>query len=90
MAGDTNAPATGYIHHLLTRKFTDAHEAAGKGLGMSFPGSTHSPLSLGGPWMRIDKLLCNHLWHPLWNIAEPDRPSQHRAVAAAFALAEKM
>ena len=87
MAGDTNAPAPGYIQHLLDGKFTDSHEAAGSGCGMSFPGATHNPLSMGGPWMRIDKVFCNSQWRPLWNKAEADRPSQHRAVGAAFALA---
>ena len=86
IAGDSNAPAMGYIHYLFTRKFTDSHEAAGSGCGLSFPGATHNPLSLGGPWMRIDKILANQQWQALWNKAEPDRPSQHRAVAASFAL----
>ncbi|MDB6138307.1 MAG: hypothetical protein JWO94_1379 [Verrucomicrobiaceae bacterium] len=89
IAGDSNAPAPGHIHYLLTRKFTDSHEAAGSGCGMSFPGTTHNPLSLGGPWLRIDKILSNAPWRPLWNKAEADRPSQHRAVAAAFALPSK-
>lgn len=89
IAGDSNAPAPGYIHHLLTGRFIDSHEAAGSGCGMSFPGTTHNPLSLGGPWLRIDKILSTPPWRPLWNKAEADRPSQHRAVAAAFALPAK-
>jgi hypothetical protein len=89
LAGDSNAPAIGYVHHLTTRKFVDSHEAAGSGCGFSFPGATHNPLSLGGPWMRIDKILSSPQWLPLWNKAEPDRPSQHRAVAASFALPSK-
>ncbi|MDB6119652.1 MAG: Metal-dependent hydrolase, partial [Verrucomicrobiaceae bacterium] len=47
VAGDSNAPAPGYIHHLLTRRLTDSHEAAGSGCGLSFPGTTRNPLSLG-------------------------------------------
>ena len=86
VVGDSNAPAPGYIHHLYTRHLTDTHEAAGHGCGMSFPGVTRNPLSLGGPWMRIDKIFCNSAWRPLWNQAEPDRPSQHRAVAAGLEL----
>jgi endonuclease/exonuclease/phosphatase (EEP) superfamily protein YafD len=89
VAGDSNAPAQGYVHHLFTRLLADSHEAAGSGCGLSFPGTTHSPLSLGGPWMRIDKIFSSSQWLPLWNKAEPDRPSQHRAVAAAFALPAK-
>lgn len=86
VVGDSNAPAPGYIHHLLTSRLVDSHEIAGSGCGMSFPGTTHNPLSLGGPWLRIDKLLASPQWRVLWNVTEPDRPSQHRSVAAAFAL----
>ena len=89
VVGDSNAPAQGYVHHVLTQRFVDAHEAAGFGCGLSFPGTTHNPLSLGGPWMRIDKLLASSQWQPLWNRAEADRPSQHRSVAASFALGAK-
>ncbi len=89
LVGDSNAPAQGYVHYLMTRRFVDSHEVAGSGTGMSFPGATHNPLSLGGPWLRIDKLLASPQWQPLWNLAEPDRPSQHRSVAASFALPAK-
>ncbi|MFZ4763350.1 MAG: endonuclease/exonuclease/phosphatase family protein [Roseimicrobium sp.] len=84
--GDFNAPATGFIQRRITRKFRDSHEAAGQGFGFTFPGITRNPLSLGGPWMRIDKIASSRQWRPLWSRAELDRASQHRAVAAQFAL----
>lgn len=84
IAGDFNAPAGGYIHGLFRSSFQDAHAKAGHGFGYSFPGTTRNPLSLGGPWMRIDHVFCDEHWKPAWCITEPDRPSQHRAVAAQF------
>jgi endonuclease/exonuclease/phosphatase family metal-dependent hydrolase len=89
LAGDFNASATGSLHQLATRKLRDAHEVAGQGAGFTFPGTTHNPLSLGRPWMRLDKLMCNDEWQPVSCIAEPDRASQHRAVTASFALTSK-
>lgn len=86
LAGDFNAPAGGYIHQLFRSRFHDAHSAAGHGFGNTFPGTTRNPLSRGGPWMRIDYLFCNDAWEPVWCITEPDRPSQHRAVAAQFVI----
>ncbi|MCB1204794.1 MAG: endonuclease/exonuclease/phosphatase family protein [Verrucomicrobiae bacterium] len=86
IAGDFNAPAGGYIHGLFRSRFQDAHAEAGHGFGYSFPGTTRNPLSLGGPWMRIDYLFCDEHWRPTWCITEADRPSQHRAVAAQFEL----
>jgi vancomycin resistance protein VanJ len=85
VAGDFNAPAGGYIHGLFRARFEDAHAAAGHGFGHTFPGTTRNPLSLGGPWMRIDHLFCDAEWAVDWCITEPRRPSQHRAVAAQFA-----
>lgn len=86
IAGDFNAPAGGYIHALFRKSFEDAHLAAGHGFGYTFPGTSRNPLSGGGPWMRIDYLFCDEHWETIWCITEPDRPSQHRAVAARFRL----
>jgi len=86
IAGDFNAPAGGYIHGLFRSRFQDAHARVGRGFGNTFPGTTRNPLSLGGPWMRIDYLFCDEAWEPVWCITEADRPSQHRAVAAKFEL----
>lgn len=85
VAGDFNAPAGGYIHGLFRAALTDAHEAGGRGFGFTFPGTTRNPLSRGGPWMRIDYLFARKAdWTVDWCVTEPDRPSQHRALAAKF------
>jgi len=86
LAGDLNAPAGGHIHRLFKSVLEDAHAAAGHGFGYTFPGTTRNPLSLGGPWMRIDYLFCNSRWETSWCITERDRPSQHRALAAQFRI----
>lgn len=86
LAGDFNAPAGGYIHGIVSGAFHDAHATAGSGFGFTFPGTTRNPISLGGPWMRIDYLFCDDSWKAVWCITEPDRPSQHRAVVAKFEL----
>ncbi|QTN31991.1 endonuclease/exonuclease/phosphatase family protein [Akkermansiaceae bacterium] len=84
--GDFNAPSGGYIHRLMSDGLRDSHQAAGSGCGYSFPGATRNPLSLGGPWMRIDYILASDQWEVLASLAEDGRPSQHRAVAARFRL----
>ena len=89
IAGDFNAPSQGRIHRRLTRTFTDSHDAAGFGFGYTFPGVTRNPLSLGGPWMRLDKILGGPGWKATWSRAEKGRPSQHCALAAQFALEAK-
>lgn len=86
VTGDFNAPAGGYIHGLFRSTFEDAHPRGGSGFGFTFPGSSGNPLSLGGPWMRIDYLFCDEHWRTGWCVTEPDRPSQHRAVAAQFRI----
>lgn len=86
VAGDFNAPQTGYLHRMLTQELQDAHAAAGDGFGFTFPGVTHNPLSLGGPWMRIDYIFYDRRWEALECVTERDRPSQHRAVVARLRL----
>lgn len=84
LAGDFNSPSVGYIHHSLTQTLLDTHLEAGSGFGYTFPGVTRNPLSLGGPWLRIDYVFCTKNWTVNWSICEPDRTSQHRAVAACL------
>lgn len=87
LAGDFNMPSPGRNHGLVTASFNDAHEKAGAGFGFTFPGMTHNPLSLGGPWMRIDYVFSStKSWTTRTSIAELDRPSQHRATAAELVL----
>lgn len=84
VGGDFNAPAGGYIHDLFLNHLQDAHRTSGQGFGYTFPGKTRNPLSFGGPWMRIDHLYGDEDWKVTWCLTEPNRPSQHRAVAARF------
>ncbi|MCW0220428.1 MAG: endonuclease/exonuclease/phosphatase family protein [Prosthecobacter sp.] len=86
VAGDFNAPHMGYIHRLITRELGDSHATVGQGCGFSFPGSTHNPLSAGGPWMRIDYVFFTQHWQAVNCITEPDRPSQHRALTSTLVL----
>lgn len=90
LAGDFNMPCPGWNHSLVTSTFEDAHAEAGAGFGFTFPGVTHNPLSLGGPWMRIDYVFsAAKSWKTFTSVVEPDRPSQHRAMAAELVLIEK-
>ncbi len=84
VAGDFNAPHVGRLYRLLAAEWTDAHAAAGRGFGMTFPGETRNPLSAGGPWLRIDYLFAGAGWQVDACVTEPERASQHRALAARF------
>ena len=86
IAGDFNSPSLGYIHRMITNDWNDAHENAGSGFGFTFPGVTRNPLSLGGPWMRIDYIFFGDQWEAVSCVTEEDRPSQHRALAATLRL----
>jgi vancomycin resistance protein VanJ len=86
IAGDFNAPHTGHIHQIITREWGDAHAAAGHGFGFTFPGVTRNPLSLGGPWMRIDYIFYDQHWKAVDCITEKARTSQHRALMARMRL----
>lgn len=85
-AGDFNAPHKGYIHRLVTQQLGDSHAEVGNGFGLTFPGVTNNPLSAGGPWMRIDYVFYDRRWQAINCVTEPDRPSQHRALAATLVL----
>ena len=86
VAGDFNAPSLGRLYRLLATEWIDAHTAAGDGFGMTFPGETRNPLSARGPWLRIDYLFASRPWTVEACLTEPDRASQHRALAARFHL----
>lgn len=86
VAGDFNSPHVGYVHRLITRDLGDSHDSAGQGFGWSFPGSTHNPLSLGGPWLRIDYVFFSRHWEAVQCITEADRASQHRALTSTLVL----
>lgn len=86
VAGDFNAPSTGWIHRSITKELGDSHLASGSGFGFTLPGATRNPLSLGGPWMRIDYVFYDRHWSSLECVTEKDRPSQHRAVTSRLRL----
>jgi endonuclease/exonuclease/phosphatase (EEP) superfamily protein YafD len=84
VGGDFNTPDHGYIYHLFAGEMSDAFYHAGRGWGLTFPGSTHNPISFFGPWLRIDYLFAGHGWHVTECRPEPGRKSQHKAVFARF------
>ena len=82
--GDFNMPSEGYVHRIIRGNFTDCFEQAGVGFGFTFPCDTWNPLTFGGPWLRLDYILAGPGWHAVDCKVEPDRRSQHRAVAATL------
>ena len=84
IAGDLNVPAHGYTYHLFAARFADAFDKRGRGYGFTLPGTTRNPLSLFGPWLRIDYIFSNTVLKPVYCRTEPHRKSQHRAVVATF------
>lgn len=89
VVGDFNAPHAGYNHRLFNSFLQDSHKKSGGGFGYTFPGITRNPLSLYGPWMRIDYVFCDDNWSSLRCTTEKKRPSQHRALAATLKLKVK-
>jgi vancomycin resistance protein VanJ len=81
-------PSRGHIHGLFASHLTDAFAACGRGYGLTFPGYTSNPLTLFGPWLRIDYLFAGRGFKPIYCNTERERKSQHRAVAARFEMAE--
>jgi endonuclease/exonuclease/phosphatase (EEP) superfamily protein YafD len=86
VVGDFNTPDHGYIYRQFCRRLQDAHEEAGRGFGWTFPGVTRNPLSLFGPWLRIDYQFAGDAWRVLDCRTESGRESQHLAVVARFEL----
>lgn len=88
VVGDFNAPDRGYIYGEFRSALQDAHEEAGRGFGWTFPGTTRNPISLFGPWLRIDHQFADDSWRVLGCEAETGRKSQHLAVAARYERSE--
>jgi len=82
--GDFNTPDHGFIHRILSSGMIDAHQTAGQGWGLSFPGGTGGLTARHGPWLRIDYAYSGRGWTPVFCRTDPGRRSQHRAVAAHF------
>ncbi len=58
VGGDFNTPDHGYIYHLFAGEMTDAFAHAGRGWGLTFPGSTHNPISFFGAVAAHRLFLC--------------------------------
>lgn len=86
IAGDFNMPRPGRIYPMFGSLLHDSFEECGRGCGFTLPGVTRNPLSLYGPWMRIDYVFANRRFRPYYVRTELHRHSQHRAVAARFEL----
>lgn len=88
VAGDFNAPSPGYVKDIFASNLTDVFAAAGRGYGLTFPGSTWNPLSLFGPWLRIDYIFAGKGWRPISCEVEPRQSAQHLGIAATVELEE--
>lgn len=86
IAGDFNVPVGGWIYRQLCATWKEAHREVGTGCGYSFPGKTRNPLSLRGPWMRLDHVFVDADWLPRSSVTERKRKSQHLGVFAALEL----
>lgn len=85
VGGDFNTPDHGSIYHLFAGEMRDAFAEAGSaGWQLTFPGTSRNPLSLFGPWLRLDYLFAGRGWAPISCDAEAGRRSQHRAVVGRF------
>ncbi len=84
VGGDFNTPDHGYIYRLFAGRMTDAFARAGRGWGLTFPGSTRNPIAFFGPWLRLDYFFVGPGWEVTECRPEPGRKSQHKAVFARF------
>jgi endonuclease/exonuclease/phosphatase family metal-dependent hydrolase len=82
--GDFNMPSDGCVHRVITSGLTDCFEKVGRGFGFTFPCDTNNPLTLGGPWLRLDYILADRGWHVENFEIEPERRSEHHAVVATM------
>lgn len=82
--GDFNMPSEGYVHRVITWGLLDCFPQAGRGFGFTFPCDTNNPLTLGGPWLRLDYVIAGPGWRANDCRVEPGRRSQHRAVVATL------
>jgi endonuclease/exonuclease/phosphatase family metal-dependent hydrolase len=84
--GDFNLPDFGPRYRRLTQNLQDAHIAAGRGFGHTFPGDLSLWAAFGRPWMRIDYILTDpRHWRVeecLVQSAADAVRSQHRALLA--------
>lgn len=86
--GDWNLPDFGPRYRTLTRDFQDAHRAAGRGYGFTFPGDVSLAAAFNRPWLRIDYILADRRhWQVLeCRVQEAAGGSQHRGLLARLRL----
>jgi vancomycin resistance protein VanJ len=89
LAGDFNAPEVSSTYSSFANKYTDAFVERGEGFGFTFPSITRNPVSLFGPWLRLDYVFADKHWQPIYCRVEPRQPAEHRAVSARFEFIEK-
>jgi vancomycin resistance protein VanJ len=83
VGGDFNMPDHGIVYKTFASRFSDAHAVAGRGWGLTFPGSREGRLpALIGPWLRLDYIFAGRGWKPVECRVADDDQSQHRAVLA--------
>lgn len=82
VGGDFNVPARGRAYCLFAGEFQDTFAKRGRAYGFTFPGQTRNPLSLFGPWLRLDIVFASRDWRVLDARTEAGRPPQHLAVFA--------
>ena len=80
VAGDFNMPDHGTIYHQFAGEMSDAFTHAGRGWGLTFPGTTHNPVAGFGPWLRLDYFFAGRGWRAVECRPEPGTKSQHKAV----------
>ncbi len=83
-AGDFNITDRGPSYRSLCKNMKDSFKFCGTGFGYTIPGETFNPLSLFGPWMRIDYIFAGKGFIPAYSKVEPRRKSQHMAVVAGL------
>lgn len=84
VGGDFNMPDHGCIYHLFAGEMQDAFKQAGRGWGLTFPGTTRNPVAGFGPWLRLDYFFAGRGWRAVECRPEPGKKSQHKAVLARF------
>lgn len=83
VGGDFNMPDHGVVYRTFASRFADAHAVAGRGWGLTFPGSREGRVpAIIGPWLRLDYIFAGRGWKPVDCEVAADDHSQHRAVLA--------
>lgn len=86
VAGDFNMPDHGWLYRMFAPEWTDAFAAAGRGWGLTFPGTGGPTQKLLGPWLRLDYVFCDGHWRALNCEVEPPQRAEHRALMARLEL----